>query len=494
MTPPSSPLSAVAYCDGGASPNPGPAGSGIHGYIYHLPKEKEKPTRINLYLATTVGYVHQRDLKPGHQGVVVDQYFDAVESQGIATNNIGEIRAVILCLSNATLQSVARLHILTDSKLVVKGINEWMPNWIRNQWKKSDGESVSNLQDWQALNALLTQYKEMGGQFTIDWILGHNNDFGNTRADMLATLGVNYASGNQEGSSFIFDEPKTLGGPSLEVHPFMCLKRLYFNTSSDFNVPGVYYQTDGSDDKFVMGKRSSESAFSVVKLTFPDVLMESLIEAASSRISPVNSILYTRVDRLNEKTLSSFVYRYGSRVFSSHRRNLNLNFLDRLPVVNEVKPGELPLRGIDTLAHLEDVLDFFRDRAGAKTAVEQTKEKLYQFVDITDEFYEKSIKRAKGNEIEVWTLHKAFTSGSQKHIITRTLETEVGEREIQFSLLFGGDLPPRNTLKRLESLSPQMHLVVWHESPKALRYGVIVQTDEAVGIWSNYHASLYLLK
>ena len=493
MTPPSTYYGAVAYCDGGASPNPGPAGSGIHGYLYHLPLEKEKPTRVNLYLATEHGYIHQRDLKPHHQGVVVDKYFDGVESQGIATNNIGEIRAVIACLANDTLQYVSKLHILTDSKLVVKGINEWMPNWIRNHWKKSDGESVSNLQDWQHLNQLLTAYKE-SRQFSIEWVLGHNNDFGNTRADMLATLGVNFASANQEGSSFIFDEPKSMGGPSTEIHPFVCLKRVYFNTSAEFNVPGVYYQTDGSDEKFVMGKRSSESAFSVVKLNFPDTLLESLIEAASSRISPVNSVLYTRVDRLNEKTLSSFVQRYGSRVFSTHRRNLNLNFLDRLPVVNEVKPGELPLRGIDTLAHLEDILDFFKSTVIEKTDVEATKEKLYHFVDITDEFYEKAVKKTKTSELETWTLKKQFTSGCQKHVTSKTVPTELGERDVQFSLLFGGDLPPRNTLKRLEVMSPQLHLVVWHESPTALRYGVIVQTDEAVGIWSNYHANLYLLK
>jgi len=493
MTPTNTYYGAVAYCDGGASPNPGPTGSGCHGYLYHLPTEKEKPTRVNLFLATEVGYIHQRDVKPHHKGVVVDKYFDAVESQGPGTNNIGEIRAVILCLNNPTLQSVARLHILTDSKLVSRGINEWMKTWIRNNWKKSDGESVSNLQDWLTLNALLTTFQEKG-TFSIDWVLGHNDDFGNTRADMLATLGVNYAQSNQEGNSFLFDDPKTMGGPSLEVHPFICLKRLYFNTSSDFNVPGVYYQTDGSDDKFVMGKRGSESAFSVVKLTFPDPLMESLIEAASSRISPVNSILYTRVDRLNEKTLSSFVHRYGSRVFSTHRRNLNLNFLDHLPAVNEVKPGELPLRGIDTLAHLEDVLDFFRDRAVIKTEIEQTKEKLYQFLDITDEFYEKKTKRAKGGEVEVWTLKEIFTTGSQKHSVDWHLKTESVDLDIKFTLLFGGDLPPRNTLKRLEGLCPQLHLVMWYESPQALRYGVIVQTDEAVGIWSNYHASLYLLK
>ena len=71
-----------------------------------------------------------------------------------------------------------------DSTYVLKGITEWMPNWVKKGWRTASGGPVKNVSLWQAIskldlsNVIFTKVK------------GHSGDYGNTIADKLANQGV----------------------------------------------------------------------------------------------------------------------------------------------------------------------------------------------------------------------------------------------------------------------------------------------------------------
>ncbi|HIG79480.1 MAG TPA: ribonuclease HI [Cycloclasticus sp.] len=99
------------------------------------------------------------------------------------TNNRMEMTAVIEALK--ALKEPSYLTINSDSKYVLNGINEWLPNWKKRNWKTASRKPVKNVDLWQALDALTQAH-------TIEWVWvkGHSGNLGNDRADELANMGI----------------------------------------------------------------------------------------------------------------------------------------------------------------------------------------------------------------------------------------------------------------------------------------------------------------
>lgn len=83
------------------------------------------------------------------------------------------------------LKEPSDLTINSDSKYVLNGINEWLPNWKKRNWKTASRKPVKNVDLWQALDALTQAH-------TIEWVWvkGHSGNPGNERADELANMGI----------------------------------------------------------------------------------------------------------------------------------------------------------------------------------------------------------------------------------------------------------------------------------------------------------------
>ena len=99
------------------------------------------------------------------------------------TNNRMELTAAIEALNALHDPSNVILH--TDSKYVMGGINDWMPNWKKRGWKTAAKKAVKNQDLWQALD-------EAAGRHEIDWrwVKGHDGNAGNEIADELANRGI----------------------------------------------------------------------------------------------------------------------------------------------------------------------------------------------------------------------------------------------------------------------------------------------------------------
>ena len=97
----------------------------------------------------------------------------------LTTNNRMELMAAISGLE--ALSEACTIVLFTDSQYVRQGICDWMPNWVRRQWKTAAGEPVKNRDLWERLHAAASRHR-------IDWrwVKGHSGDPDNERVDQLA--------------------------------------------------------------------------------------------------------------------------------------------------------------------------------------------------------------------------------------------------------------------------------------------------------------------
>ena len=96
------------------------------------------------------------------------------------TNNRMELTAVIEALK--ALKKECDITIYTDSRYVMDGVQEWMPNWKLNGWKTTNKKSpVKNVELWQILDSLLSKHK-----IKWVWVKGHTGHPENERVDKLA--------------------------------------------------------------------------------------------------------------------------------------------------------------------------------------------------------------------------------------------------------------------------------------------------------------------
>tara|TARA_A100001388_G_scaffold274347_1_gene257834 strand:- start:12321 stop:12752 length:432 start_codon:yes stop_codon:yes gene_type:complete len=136
----------IIYTDGACRGNPGPGGWGV------LIKYKE----------------HSKEMYGGDAST---------------TNNKMELTAAIEALKE--IKEPCEIILYTDSKYVLKGIEEWIHNWKKRGWKGSNRKPVKNIELWKKLD-------ELRDKHTIkwNWVKGHSGDPGNETADMLANRGI----------------------------------------------------------------------------------------------------------------------------------------------------------------------------------------------------------------------------------------------------------------------------------------------------------------
>jgi ribonuclease HI len=125
------------FCDGSSLGNPGPGGYGV------ILRYKDKEKIISGGEANT-------------------------------TNNKMELKAVIEGLK--ALKQGCEVEIVSDSSYVVKGINEWLENWQKKEFKK-----VKNPELWKEYIKVSKPHK-----IKATWVRGHSGHIENERCDKIA--------------------------------------------------------------------------------------------------------------------------------------------------------------------------------------------------------------------------------------------------------------------------------------------------------------------
>ena len=99
------------------------------------------------------------------------------------TNNRMELRAAIEALNALNGARDVVLH--TDSRYLMDGIRNWLPNWKKRGWKTAAKKPVKNQDLWQALDRATGKHN-----ITWKWVKGHSGHPGNEEADALANRGI----------------------------------------------------------------------------------------------------------------------------------------------------------------------------------------------------------------------------------------------------------------------------------------------------------------
>lgn len=98
-----------------------------------------------------------------------------------ATNNQGELMAVLDLLHATASLAEEPLTVLCDSQYVINSVTQWMPGWKRRGWRKADGKPVLNRDLLERLDEAL-----QGRDVRFEWVKGHAGHPLNEAADDLA--------------------------------------------------------------------------------------------------------------------------------------------------------------------------------------------------------------------------------------------------------------------------------------------------------------------
>ena len=95
------------------------------------------------------------------------------------TNNRMEMMAVIEALG--ALKKPSTVHLHTDSKYVMDGVNQWLEGWKARGWKTAAKKPVKNQDLWERIDSAISTHT-----VTFFWVKGHSGHPDNERVDKLA--------------------------------------------------------------------------------------------------------------------------------------------------------------------------------------------------------------------------------------------------------------------------------------------------------------------
>jgi len=481
---------AVIYTDGGYLPKHQLGGWGVHGFTFD-PIPTKTGTGCKTATITLKGYQPQGyTLKSDEPTITVRSYINGL---GVlpksATNNQAELTGFEKALDWVKTHGIEKNIIKTDSRYVVDGFNQGLSTWANAGWTRADGQPLANQDHWKTIYALK---KDLTDRIQLEWVKGHNGDFGNERADQLATKAMKaYQNG------IVIDQMKEAPAkgywkPIKTRSRLLNLPQWYFpsveatsEVSSDFHVYYCGFAGKPPKDTSIVntiGKESVETKLAVIYLKDPDPVLETIrqdmIEMAKGRY---RGLMVGDLAQIFDPVKYNEVLEFGTATFLKDYSRLRLLSDPATMLVEEITPARLVYKCIDQLNEIEDIL---------KAVVKRQFDGPWTVTDITASIYELK-QKAKKSTVQ---MKQEITQ------TTRHLDVEVNYRGHQQSKLkrlirlnVGQDLPDRNTLSAIASHGTQVYAVTWNQSPHAIRYATVITSPEGAGIWNGPYSNITLL-
>lgn len=511
----------VLYTDGGCRPNPGFGGYGIHGYLFDFPKSI-KGIGHTTHTATAAGYytrseasgeklsAEQLALFEGDdprvvesimEGLIVNRakvnitdYIDIYGSinQNDATNNLAELVAMKEALLLALEYNICSLVVRPDSQLVISGVTEWIHGWIERGFISSKGTPVKYESLWMEIHNLHNRLLDKGVKVTFDHVKAHGAEIGNNSADYLATMGVFAAQKgrviNQRDKTAVSVGADYWASNSDKRHPMLSHKYSYFIANKDTLTPGTYYIGNQGKEVDMIAKKSSVASYALVRIDKGDEGIEFMQDHQCGLANELESLCMLDIDSLYGPS-----YRYTNQyredyLYKPMNQRFDVHSICKSPLVRELTPVFLAMRAIDSMMVLSDVLDSFLKGEGDYVLSS----------DITCLIYEESVvtsKPKKGVEPTETKTVKLLTS-LNVGLAELKAQAKIRAQDVPsptITLTLGIDIPDRNTLKRLESLNPSVHLVTWGRASDSFHYATVIKADGCVGIWAGTYSNLHVL-
>jgi ribonuclease HI len=112
-----------------------------------------------------------------------------------------ELQAAISALK-ALKKKPARIHLFTDSRYVMDGIQKWIHGWHSRGWRTASNKPVLNQELWQELWGVSIEYS-----IEWTWVRGHASNKYNNFVDKLAREAIV----NRRGTDIRLDLEKLEG-------------------------------------------------------------------------------------------------------------------------------------------------------------------------------------------------------------------------------------------------------------------------------------------
>lgn len=106
------------------------------------------------------------------------------------TNNKMELQGVIHGLKVVLTRGLGiykKIHVNSDSKYVLQGIQTWIHGWKKNNWRTAAKAPVMNQELWQELDEVRNSLVKLGIELEWAYVKGHSDNVWNERADVIAT-------------------------------------------------------------------------------------------------------------------------------------------------------------------------------------------------------------------------------------------------------------------------------------------------------------------
>ena len=112
-----------------------------------------------------------------------DNISEEITSSESQTNQVAELTAAVRAVNQVQEKGFPRVCIQTDSMYVIKGITNWIDNWIKNGWKTSQGTDVKHKELWKELH-------QSCQKVDVKWkhVKGHTGNPANEAADNLSKM------------------------------------------------------------------------------------------------------------------------------------------------------------------------------------------------------------------------------------------------------------------------------------------------------------------
>lgn len=478
---------AVLYTDGGCLLDQGAAGWGVHGFTFDANAELPKSFK-QIATPTDRGYVDAEDFeKRKVKPVQPLQYVDGWGSLNQKpTNNTAELTAAIQGLKVIDQVQAQKGLILTDSEYVIKGVYDYSPKWIAQNWIKRDGEPVKNKELWQELIAHKQGLEAKGVHLEMKWVKGHAGELGNESADKLATRGRSYCGQfNEYPTDQVFYSMLPAAGywsPKYDYNRFLFMPCWYFVTNTDLgqvSEDGRHIYLCGrhgsEDDQF--GKRVADHSFAVMLLKEREPILD-IVKDVQNAITPngYSEICIAYVDSILTPRNALKIQEFKGDYLLKLSEHSNLYTPDKQQLTYACDPPRMAFAGLERMTVLYNQLErFLKGDLGNSVST-----------DITDYLYERT--EVKGKTVCKLSPNVAQSTKSIK--VVANYRTTAEDAKTTVALTVGIELPTRNAMAAFAERLPTVTLLTTRESDYAFRYAIVIAAGDDVMILSSVYSNL----
>ena len=273
--------------------------------------------------------------------------------------------------------------------------------------------------------------------------------------------------------TIIHSDPLIYWKDVVNKHPFLYFKSCLFSTNKRKNKEGDYFLVSTHKD-VPLGKKSAETCYGVVEIP-PEPMLEYIKNKQYSLRKTSNMVASLSLTLLYNRIWYNKLMLYKEKIIRK-LKNIRSEILVEDEVFSYIiQPVGLAVNVNKQSIWLRNILkDFKNNRDNSKLEVTYT--------DITDTFFTVNDK----NKV---ILDPILVNSIKVLKIPITLT----DTRINFKISFGLDIPPRNNLKRLENMNPEIWLVTWWESNSKLKYMTLIKTKDSIGIFTSaFSNSIYI--